>query len=230
MPLPSPIGTASNNSEPNSSALVDDYQRAGFGGRLTFGKRPVLLLVDVVRAYVDPESPLYAKGFVDALEPNRRLLAAARRHGVPVIFTSVVYSADGRDGGRFFQKVPALKCFVKGSPLGEFAPGVAPQGDETVITKQYASAFFGTSLASTLTAMCVDTVMITGFSTSGCVRATTLDALQHGFMPFVIREACGERDARPQEANLFDLQAKYAEVVDEARAMTEMQPFAAFVT
>ena len=223
--MPSPIDTASN-----ISALNDDYRRAGFGGNLKFGNKPALVVVDVVRAYVVPESPLYAAGFVDALEPNRRLVAAARRHGVPVLFTCVVYSADGRDGGRFFQKVPALKCFVKGSPLGEFASGIAPQGSETVIIKQYASAFFGTSLASTLTAMCIDTVMITGFSTSGCVRATTLDAMQHGFAPFVIREACGERDPRPQEANLFDLQAKYAEVIDEARAMVEMQRFAGKAT
>ena len=120
------------------------------------------------------------------------------------------------------EKVPALRCFVKGSPLGDFADGIAPRADETVIVKQYASAFFGTSLASTLTARGVDTVVVTGFSTSGCVRATTLDALQHGFSPFVVREACGERDARPQESNLFDLQAKYAEVIDEKRALAEM--------
>lgn len=140
-----------------------------------------------------------------------------------MLFTCVVYDESGRDGGRFFQKIPALRCFVKGSPLGAFASGVEPQSDETVIVKQYASAFFGTSLASTLTALCVDTVMVTGFSTSGCVRATTLDALQHGFSPLVIRGACGERDPRPHEANLFDLQAKYAEVIDEKRALAEIE-------
>jgi maleamate amidohydrolase len=113
--------------------------------------------------------------------------------------------------------------FEQGSPMGAFPDSLMPQAGELIVTKQYASAFFGTSLASTLTAMEVDTVMITGLSTSGCVRATTLDALQHGFAPFVIREACGDRHAAPHEANLFDLQAKYAEVISEADAISYMQ-------
>jgi len=199
-------------------SLHDDYQRAGFGGTLPFGKNPALLVIDVVQAYLLPDSPLYASGFVDALAPTRRLVDAARAAGVPVIFTNVVYGAEGRDGGLFYRKVPALRSFLKGSPLGEFPPGLQPRADEVVVSKQYASAFFGTSLVATLVAMGVDTVLVTGFSTSGCVRATALDALQHGFAPFVVREACGERDSRPQEANLFDLQAKYAEVVSERAA------------
>lgn len=207
---------------PSTESLNDDYRRAGFGATLPFGRHPALLIVDVVRAYIDPASPLFAQGFVDALAPNRRLVAAARKAGVPVFFTRVAYDAQGRDGGLFFRKVPALRSFVPGSPLGAFVEGLEPLADETVVTKQYASAFFGTSLASTLQACGIDTLMITGFSTSGCVRASTLDALQHGFAPFVVREACGERDARPQEANLFDLQAKYAEVIGEARAIAEM--------
>ena len=207
--------------------LDADYRQAGFGGTLAFGSRPALLVVDVVQAYLVPGSPLYAARFVEAVPPNLRLIDAARNAGVPVVFTCVEYAVDGRDGGRFFQKVPALRCFVKGSSLGAFAQGIVPRANETVVVKQYASAFFGTSLASTLVAQGIDTVLVTGFSTSGCVRATTLDALQHGFSPFVVREACGERDARPQEANLFDLQAKYAEVVDEACALAEMARCAA---
>jgi len=199
--------------------LNADYQRAGFGATLPFGRKPAVIVVDVVRAYVLPGSGLYAQGFVDALDPNRRIVAAARAAGVPVIFTRVAYDANGRDGGLFFRKVPALRAFTPGSALGDFAEGLEPLDGETVVTKQYASAFFGTSLASTLTALGIDTVVITGFSTSGCVRATALDALQHGFAPYVVREACGERDARPQEANLFDLQAKYAEVVSEAQVL-----------
>lgn len=202
--------------------LRADYAQAGFGATLPFGERPALVVVDVVQAYVTPASPLFAQSFVDALAPNRRLVAAARAAGAPVIFTRVVYDANGRDGGLFFRKVPALRSFVDGAPGGGFVDGLVPLPGETVVTKQYASAFFGTSLASTLTASGIDTVLITGFSTSGCVRATTLDALQHGFAPFVVREACGERDPRPQEANLFDLQAKYAEVIDEARALSEL--------
>jgi maleamate amidohydrolase len=215
---PAPLPTA---------ALTEDYLRAGFGALLPFGAHPALLLVDVVQAYVVPHSPLFAPAFVEALEPNRRLVTAARAAGVPVFFTGVVYDAQGRDGGLFFRKVPALRSFIAGSPLGAFTAGLEPRADETVVTKQYASAFFGTSLASTLRACGIDTLLITGFSTSGCVRASALDALQHGFAPFVVREACADRDAGPHEANLFDLQAKYAEVIGEARAMTELARCAA---
>ena len=118
--------------------------------------------------------------------------------------------------------MPALRCFLEGSPLGAFPPTLQPRADEVVVVKQYASAFFGTSLAATLNAMRIDTLLLCGFSTSGCVRASALDAVQHGFAPFVVRQACGERDARPQEANLFDLQAKYAEVIDEAQALAHL--------
>jgi maleamate amidohydrolase len=120
----------------------------------------------------------------------------------------------------FFRKVPALKAFLPGSPLGAFPPGLQPRSDELVVSKQYPSAFFGTPLAATLRAMGIDTVVLGGFSTSGCVRASALDALQNGFAPFVVREACGERDSRPHEANLFDIQAKIGEVVSEAQLLT----------
>ena len=206
----------------SAADLNADYRHAGFNATLPFGRRPALLVVDAVLAYLLPESPLYAAGFVTALASVRILVAAARAASVPVVFTRVAYDSEGRDGGLFFRKVPALRCFLPGAPGAAFPDGLSPRDDETVVTKQYASAFFGTSLASTLVASAIDTVLICGFSTSGCVRATALDALQHGFAPFVVREACGERDARPQEANLFDLQAKYAEVVSIARAMDDI--------
>jgi nicotinamidase-related amidase len=186
-----------------------------FDGRLSFGRRPALILVDVVMAYLTPGSPLYDPAFVAALAVNERLVAAARTAGIPVIFTNVVYQPGGADGGLFYRKVPALAAFQRGGEGGRFPPSLQPHEDETIVSKQYASAFFGTTLASTLTAIGVDTVVLTGFSTSGCVRATALDALQHGFLPFVVREACGDRHPGPHEANLFDLQAKYAEVVGE---------------
>ncbi|MET3762171.1 isochorismatase family protein [Sphingomonas sp. UYEF23] len=201
------------------SELDADYAKAGFGGHLPFGKRPALLIVDVCRAYLDPASPLYA-GVEDALAANVSLAAAARAAGVPVVFTRVCYSANGRDGGLFFRKVPALVAYLDDNPLGDFDDALRPLPDEIVVTKQYASAFFGTSLAASLTALGIDTLVVTGFSTSGCVRATALDALQHGFIPYVVREACGDRARAPHEANLFDLQAKYAEVV----SLAEMLP------
>jgi maleamate amidohydrolase len=197
--------------------LAANYAGA-FDGHLRPGQRPALVIVDVVMAYLDPASPLYAAGEA-ALAVNERLRAAATAADVPVIFTNVEYQADGIDGGHFFRKVPALKAFVKGSPLGAFPATLQPGPRDVVVTKQYASAFFGTSLASTLHAQGVDTVLITGFSTSGCVRATALDALQHGFIPLVVRDACADRHAAPHEANLFDLQAKYAEVIGEQDAV-----------
>lgn len=204
-----------------TGSLEDDYARAGFGARLPFGNRAALVIVDVVQAYLDPASGLYAPAFVAALESNIRLVAAARHAGIPVLFTTMVYGAGagGQDGGIFYRKAPALRAYLAGSPFAAFSPRMLPREDEIVVSKQYASAFFGTSLASTLNAMRVDTVMLTGFSTSGCVRASTLDAMQHGFLPFVVRDACGDRDVRPHEANLFDLQAKYAEVISEAEAL-----------
>jgi nicotinamidase-related amidase len=197
---------------------------ASFDGHLPFGKHPALLIVDVVMAYFDKASPLYA-GVEDALASNERLLSAARKAGIPIIFTNVVYEPGGANGGLFYRKLPVLNVFDAGSPLGAFPPSLQPAEGELVISKQYASAFFGTTLASTLTANRIDSVLITGLSTSGCVRASALDALQHGFAPFVVREACGDRHPAPHEANLFDLQAKYAEVISEADAIETLRHF-----
>ena len=197
--------------------LTRNYAGA-FSGHLQPGKKCALLIVDVVMAYLEPGSPLYI-GAQEALASNQKLVAAMHKAQLPVIFTNVIYQAGGADGGYFYQKVPALKVFQQGSPLGNFSPSLQPQAQDIVVSKQYASAFFGTSLASTLHSMAVDTVLITGFSTSGCVRATALDALQYGFIPLVVREGCADRHAGPHEANLFDLQAKYAEVISESDAL-----------
>jgi maleamate amidohydrolase len=208
------------------AALEADYDKAGFGGALKPGRKLAMVIIDVVMAYLDKTSQLYA-GVEAELASNERLLAAARAAGVPIVFTNVVYEPGGIDGGVFFRKVPALKAFFKGSPLGAFPPTLQPQAGELVVSKQYPSAFFGTALASTLHAMGVDTVMLTGYSTSGCVRASALDALQHGFIPFVCKDAAGDRDPKVQAANLFDIQAKMGEVVDEATAIALFESFAA---
>jgi nicotinamidase-related amidase len=137
----------------------------------------------------------------------------------------VRYQRGGRDGGVFYRKVPALRTFEDGAnpELQAFARGLEPLPDETVITKQYASAFFGTSLSSTLAALRVDTLLICGVSTSGCVRATAVDACQVGLIPLVVRDAVGDRAAAPHEATLFDLQAKYAEVVSLDSALAYLR-------
>lgn len=199
-----------------SESLAENYKRGGFVQRLAYGTRPALVVIDFVKAYVVEGSPLYGgEGCLSAQRGAIELLAAARAAGIPVVHTNVEFQPGGRNGGVFFKKVPALQCFETGRhpEYAAFASGLEPQAGETVITKQYASAFFGTTLASTLTALGVDTLLIAGVSTSGCVRATAVDACQHGFVPVVVRDAVGDRAPGPHEANLFDLQAKYAEVV-----------------
>jgi len=192
--------------------LDHDYQRAGFGRTLGFGRKPALLMVDFVDAYYLKDSPLYA-GVESARDTAKLVLLAARTKKIPVIYTRVAYHKSGADGGIFYRKISALSVLTEGSPHSQITAELAPESDDLVITKQYASAFFGTSLAATLNAMRVDGVMIAGLTTSGCIRASAVDAMQHGFIPTVIRDAVGDRDARPHEANLFDLAAKYADVI-----------------
>lgn len=198
---------------------ASDNYAGVYEGRLQPGSRPALLIVDVVAAYLIESSALYMETAAAAKEANQRLAQAARAAGVPVVFTNVQYKPDGSDGGVFYRKAPVLKAFVEGSPLGAFPDDLTPQPGDLVFTKQYPSAFFGTGLAEALQAEGIDTLLITGYSTSGCVRASALDAMQFGFVPLVVREACADRHPAPHETNLFDLQAKYAEVISEAEAL-----------
>ena len=204
-----------------SENLSANYKRA-FDNRLGFGQRPALILVDFVQAYFDDSCALYA-GVEDALASALRVREAARAAGIPVIYTNVVYEEGGADGGVFFRKAPVLENFVVGNPMGEWASGLQPASDELVISKQYPSAFFGTVLAATLAARDIDTLIITGVTTSGCIRATCVDTMSYGFIPIVVADACGDRHLAPHEANLFDMNAKYADVVSEAEVLSYLQ-------
>ena len=197
--------------------LSANYAKA-YDNRLGFGQRPALILVDFVQAYFDHDCALYA-GVEDALASALRVREAARAAGIPVIYTNVVYQEDGADGGVFFKKVPVLKNFIVGNPMGAWPSDLQPADDEIVISKQYPSAFFGTSLTSTLFDMDIDTLIITGLTTSGCIRATCVDTMSYGFIPIIVADACGDRHESPHQANLFDMNAKYADVVDEAKAI-----------
>ncbi|MEL6530016.1 MAG: isochorismatase family protein [Pseudomonadota bacterium] len=197
------------------SDLDANYAKA-YGQRAGFGKRPALLLIDFVQAYFDRDCDLYAD-VDEVLASALRVREAAQSAGIPVVLTNVVYHPKAIDGGRFFEKAKPLNCFLEGNPMGGWPSGMEPREDELVISKQYPSAFFGTSLASTLTAIGVDHVILTGLTTSGCVRASCVDSMSHGFITSVVKEAVGDRHPDPHEANLFDMDAKYADVVSEAQ-------------
>lgn len=201
--------------------LAENYKRA-YSNKVGFGKNPALVLIDFTHAYFDKDCDLYA-GVDDALASALRLREAAHEAGVPVILTEVSYQPGGINGGRFFEKAKPLKAFIKGARTAEFADGLVPRPDEIIITKQYPSAFFGTSLSATLTAMGVDNVILTGLTTSGCVRASCVDSMSYGFRTSVVREACGDRHPAPHEANLFDMNAKYADVVSEEETIAFLQ-------
>jgi maleamate amidohydrolase len=193
-----------------------------FDGRVGFGASPALLVIDFTRAYTTPGSPLFAEGVVHAVRETVPLLAAARTAGIPVIHTKVLYHPSGADGGWFVRKVPALRRMVAGEPLAEIDPAVAPRPEEVVIAKQYPSPFFGTPLAPMLTALGVDTLILAGCSTSGCVRAGAVDGLQHGYRVIVPRECVGDRHEAPHDASLFDINAKYGDVVGREEVLVHL--------
>jgi maleamate amidohydrolase len=180
--------------------LTADYRRHGLANRVGFGQRPALLVIDFVKAYTTPGSPLYAApGVPDAVEASVPLLEAARAKGLPIIYTTVAYAKDGRDGGMFVKKVPALLQLTHGSPLAQIVDELPPAENDMVV--------------ETLTALGVDTVIMVGCSTSGCIRASAVDGMQYGFRVIVPRECVGDRAPEPHEANLFDINGKYGDVV-----------------
>ena len=190
-----------------------------FDGRIGFGQKPAIVVVDFINAYTTPGSPLYAPGVVDAVRASIDLLDIARRNGILVVYTRVIYSPHGMDGGIFVRKVPVLRKMVEGEPLADIVPELPPAPQDVIINKQYASAFFGTSLAPLLTSQGVDTLIVTGCSTSGCIRATAVDGMQYGFRVVVPKECVGDRHPEPHEANLFDIDSKYGDVVSKAEVM-----------
>ncbi len=198
------------------------YQSRGFAQRVGFGARPALLIVDFIKGFTDLSSPL-ASNLDKEIAATKKLLAIARKLKLPIAFTTVEYDAGFRDAGVFIKKVPSLSVLKKGSPFVEVDERLKPRADEHVLVKKYASAFFGTSLASTLTAAGVDTLLITGCTTSGCVRASAVDSCQHGFRTIVVRECVADRAVAPHEANLFDIDAKYGDVVSLVETLSYLK-------
>jgi len=207
-----------------SNSLSDNYKGV-FDGRVGFGKRPAVLVVDFINAYTTEGSPLFAPDVVTAVVETVSLLELARLKKIPVLYTKVLYNKNFLDGGIFIQKVPVLKTMLEGEPLAEIVPELPPAELDTIIVKQYASAFFGTPLAATLTSIGVDTLILTGCSTSGCIRASAVDGMQYGFRVIVPRECVADRHAGPHEANLFDINSKYGDVMGKSEVMEYLNKF-----
>lgn len=188
------------------------YAKARLGEAVTMGTRPAVLVVDFSCGFTDPACAL-GSDLAAEVEATRRLLDAAREKGLPVVFTTIGFEESLKDGGLWLQKVPSLGDLQLGGHWVEIDPRLGRRPDETVITKKGASAFFGTNLAAVLIAQGVDSVILCGATTSGCIRASAIDLLQYGFPTLVPRECVGDRAQAPHEANLFDIQAKYADVV-----------------
>jgi maleamate amidohydrolase len=206
----------------SDEAAREVYAKAGLGQAVVLGAHPAVLVVDFSCGFTDPACPL-GSDLTPQVEATRRLLDAARGKGLPVVFTTIAFEPSLKDGGLWLQKVPALGVLQLGGPWAEIDPRLDPRGDETVITKKGASGFFGTNLASVLVAQGVDSVILCGATTSGCIRATAVDLLQYGWPTIVPRECVGDRAQAPHEANLFDIQAKYADVVSLEDALDYLE-------
>ncbi len=192
---------------------MEKYKKAGISGKANFGERPVVLIVDVQKGFTSPECPL--GGNMDSMVENiKKLTAEARNHKVPILYTRVAYREDTRDCGVFGEKVPTLpKWFRDGGGWDGIDSRIAPRPEDFVITKKMPSAFFGTDLFHLLTYLKADTTIVAGCTTSGCVRATVVDSMSHGFRTIIPEECVEDRSPGPHKAGLFDMATKYADVV-----------------
>lgn len=198
------------------------FRARGFNGRVGFGLRPAVIVVDLIEAFTNPVSPL-AADLRPQLAATRKLLSAARKVKAPIIFTTVEYDPSLKDAGLFVRKARGLSWLVQGSRWVELDQALKRRRGELLIKKKYASAFFGTDLASLLATQGIDTVIVAGCTTSGCVRATVVDALQYGFHAIVPREAVGDRLASAHDASLFDIDMKYGDVVALQEVLNRLQ-------
>jgi maleamate amidohydrolase len=191
---------------------LEIYRRQGWGNRIGFGAAPALLVIDFVNSFTDPDQ--FGGGNIPAaIEHTRTLLDRARDAAIPVAFTRVVYAGDGSDAGIFCLKAPSLRSLTEEAPGSHIVAQLAPREGEYVLRKTQASAFFGTGLAPWLTMQRVDTLLVAGCTTSGCVRATVVDAVAHNYRPVVVSDCVGDRALEPHRANLFDMEQKYADVL-----------------
>lgn len=205
---------------------IDDvYIRQNFGNRAGFGRSPGLLIVDFQIGFADPE--VFGGGNVqEAVEATVPLLAEMRAHNLPVAYTRAVFADDGSDTGVFGMKVPGLKQLTDGAEISQIVPELTPVPGEYVVRKTGPSAFFGTSLSAWLNAKGVDTLIVTGATTSGCVRASVIDSISYNYRTTVVTDCCGDRALGPHEANLFDMGQKYADLMTADEAIAQVRALA----
>ncbi|GAB2983680.1 isochorismatase family protein [Amycolatopsis acidiphila] len=196
---------------PSSTARV--YDQAGFGRRVPRGARPAVIVVDFSYGFTDRAYPTGAD-MTGPVLATARLLGRARELGLPVVFTTIAYDPGQVGTLAWLRKATGMAALTLGSRLVEIDGRLAPRPEEHLVVKTGASAFFGTALAAYLTSAGADTVVVTGATTSGCVRATVVDAVQYGYPVLVPRDCVADRAPGPHEANLFDMDQKYGDVVD----------------
>ncbi len=195
------------------SGEQDFFAQRGFGLSSGFGRRPAVLVIDMIQAFTDPKAMLGAE-LSPQIVATQALLTSARARGLPIFFSTVSYDdVDFRDAGIWALKQKGVMTLRAGTPAVELDPRLQRLPGEGWLVKKYASCFFGTDLTSRLLSRGVDTLVLAGCTTSGCVRASAVDALQSGLRPMVVRECVGDRSRSAHEQSLFDLQAKYADVV-----------------
>ncbi len=196
------------------------YERQRIGGALGFGNRCALLIVDFVNGFADPDV-LGGGNIVQAIESTMTFLAASRRARLPVVFTRIVYEK-AQTNSVFCRKMPSLADLVETNPQSAIVPQLTVEHGDFVIRKTQPSAFFGTNLAGYFVACGVDTLLIAGCTTSGCVRASVVDAMSHNFRPVVVEQCVGDRALEPHRANLFDMSRKYADVVGLDKVLSHL--------
>lgn len=200
----------------------DVYAKQGFGADLTPTAPYGLLIIDLVNGFADPD--VFGGGNIpDAINKTQELLALAREKNWPIAHTRIVFADDGADNNIFSIKVPSMLKMLEDAEISHIVPELTPQDGELVVRKTVPSAFYGTSLAAWLTQRGVQTLVVAGAVTSGCVRSSVVDAMQLGFRPLVVSDCVGDRAIGPHEANLFDMEQKYARVatLEETKSLVK---------
>ena len=213
------------NDNPHDPEDVAVYDKQGFGNRVGFGNKPAVLVIDFINGFADPDT--FGGGNIqESVDKTAELLAVARHMDLPIVFTSHVYAEDGSEDGIFNLKSPGLEKLKRGSREVQVVDELEPRPGERILEKHYPSGFCNTDLTGWLANRGVDTAIVTGCTTSGCVRATVVDAMSNGFRPIVPRECSGDRAQGPHEANLFDIDQKYGDVMSLEEVLDELDKLA----